>query len=417
MDVDLIEKEGEILPFGEGGIRRLRLEEFLGKGGFGTVWKVAEPETGDTYCLKLIKATDLENEDAIEELAIRVENEASVRIPSPYVVDALCFRRYSRRKYGVLFRLYEDAITLGEWMEKRGESALWSDKKDLLGQALKGVTAAHMENIVHRDVKPDNILVNERGEVKIMDFGIGKFKHGTTGESSGPTNSGAEMGTVPYMPPELWIDASTADSRCDVYAFGHVLYEVATGRNAWMEHGWIDGRHLRFRDFVEYQKSNSHLVDLDSFTFREEPGLSSVLRRSVAFDREDRYDSGKDMLAHWLGEEEVADVMEPEVATAGSSQPCFKVTEGPTAGVKIPFALDDGERRLLKRRQIDRDNRYLSREHAWVQREGDRFLFADNGSTNGSFYHGRKLTDGETIELSPGDRVRLADTFLRFVLE
>jgi len=52
-----------------------------------------------------------------------------------------------------------------------------------------------------------------------------------------------------------------------------------------------------------------------------------------------------------------------------------------------------------------------------IQREGDRFLFSDNDSTNGSFYHGRKLTDGETIELSPGDRVRLADTFLRFVME
>jgi len=365
MDVDLIEKEGKILPFGEGGISHLRLEGFLGQGGFGTVWKVTEPETGDTYCLKLIKATDLENEDALEELAIRVENEASVRIPSPYVLDALCFRQYSWRKYGVLFRLFENALTLGEWMEKHGESASWAEKKDLLGQALKGVAAAHMENIVHRDIKPDNILVNERDEVKVMDFGIGKFKHGTTGKSEGPTNEGARMGTIPYMPPELWVDASSADSRCDVYAFGHVLYEVATGKNAWVEHGWMEeGRLLDFRDFVEYWKSHAHLVDPDSFTFPEEPGLSSLLRRSVAFDREDRYDSGKEMLADWLGEEEVTDVMESEVATAGSSQPCFKVTEGPTEGVKIPFALDDGERRLLKRRQIDRDNRYLSREHA-----------------------------------------------------
>lgn len=417
MDVDLIEKEGETLPFGEGGISHLRLEEFLGQGGFGTVWKVTERETGDTYCLKLIKATDPGNEDELEELAIRVENEASVQIPSPYVLDALCFRQYSRRKYGVLFRLFENAMTLGEWMEKHGESASWAEKKDLLGQALKGVAAAHMENIVHRDVKPDNILVNEGEEVKIMDFGIGKFKHGTTGKSSGPTDSGETMGTVPYMSPELWIDASKADSRCDVYAFGHVLYEVATGKNAWVEHGWIERGKLGFRDFVKYVEAHTHLVDLGSFTFPEEPGLSSVLRRSVAFDPEDRYDSGKDMLADWFGEGEVADVMEPEVATAGSSQPCFKVTEGPTEGVKIPFALDDGERRLLKRRQIDRDNRYLSREHAWIQREGDRFLFADNGSTNGSFFHGRKLTDGETIELSPGDRVRLADTFLRFVME
>jgi serine/threonine-protein kinase len=405
------EKRGEILPFGKRGIERLRLERFLGQGGFGSVWKVSDPETGDLYCLKLIRAIDMDD----DELAIRVENEASVRIPSPYIVDALGFRKYSRHAYGVLFELFKRASTLDEWMREYGASTSWPDRKRLLKQALKGLTASHLENIVHRDVKPDNVLVNDRGEVKLMDFGIGKFKHGTRGPTKGPTKKGARMGTIPYMAPELWIDASRADGRCDVYAFGHMLYEVATGKNAWVEHGWAEGGRIRFEKFIEYMKHHTHLVNLDTFSFSEEPALRSVLRNSLAFEKKARYASAKDMLTDWLGTAEMDDVLVgPETISMDAGRASFVVADGPTKGVKIPLPLSDGQKKLLKRSQIDRGNRYLSRKHAWVERRDGRYLLWDHDSTNGSFYEGRKLGDDEKIELSHGDRVRLADTFLTF---
>ena len=403
------------IPFGTCGIDQLTLNTFLGEGGFGSAWVATDPATSARYCLKLIQMGHYGDED-LQRLEARVRNEASVRIPSPYVVDAIGYQTYGRGEFAVIFDLFEEAQSLGGWIRDHVETATGERKSEILRQALQGIAVAHDVNIVHRDIKPANILVNNRDEVRIIDFGIGKFKHGIDGPSMVVTRKGDVMGTPHYMAPELWKDASTADCRCDIYAYGHVFFEMIFGQNLCFSHGWITNTgEFDYREFLMYIKNNPYPAIVDQVPVS--PEIREVFYRTLAFERDQRYPSGEAMLKDCFGE--TLELDEPPTVLQQRLSPDharFVVLEGPTRGVMIPVTLRDGEATTMGRRHIDRDNQFMSRNHAGVERQGDRFFLSDLGSLNGTIYHGRNLAQGEKVELQHGDHVRLADTFLEFSL-
>jgi serine/threonine protein kinase len=103
----------------------------------------------------------------------------------------------------------------------------WREALAMFDGLLDAVSHAHSEGVIHRDLKPENVMVCEGGGLKVLDFGIARD------ESSGKTKTGTGMGTVDYMAPEQYTDASKVDARADIYALGMTLYEMVAGRLPW----------------------------------------------------------------------------------------------------------------------------------------------------------------------------------------
>ena len=145
----------------------------------------------------------------------------------------------------------------------------------LFGGVLEAVAAAHAAGVVHRDLKPDNIIVTPECRPRILDFGVAR-----TAES-GQTRTGTGMGTVAYMAPEQYVDASSVDQRADVYALGMTLYQVVSGRLPW-EAGTSEFTVLDL-------KRRGQLPPPTDFYRDVPPHVVEAIRRATAVEPADRF--------------------------------------------------------------------------------------------------------------------------------
>jgi TolB-like protein len=164
-------------------------------------------------------------------------------------------------------------------------------------QIAHGLAAAHEKGIVHRDLKPDNVFITKDGRVKILDFGLAKTGHETTGASAtnAPTEAGTEpgvvMGTVGYMSPEQ-VRGQPADQRSDLFAFGAMLYEMLTGKRAFAGGSAVETMNAILKaEPPEPSRSQAEVT----------PALDRIVRRCLEKSPSERFQSAGD-LAFALGE-------------------------------------------------------------------------------------------------------------------
>ena len=264
---------------GAGQIGGFELRRELGRGGMGVVYLAHDPRLDRHVAIKALPDASSLDRDRLGML--RQEARLVAQLNHPHIAQIHHLLEEDGRIYLVLE--YVEGRTLRETLP-----GMAADEALRVGaQIADALAAAHRRGVVHRDLKPGNVMIGEGGAAKILDFGLAIA---ATGEGASPGSSSASAahptaGTPGYMSPEQW-RGEPIDARADVFAYGCVLYEMLTGEQA-----------VRGATVADLAAATITVADdLDELPAGAPAPLRDVLRRCLAPDVADRYASMSDVL-------------------------------------------------------------------------------------------------------------------------
>jgi serine/threonine protein kinase len=207
------------------------LLEKIAEGGMGAIYRGRRRDSGAIVAIKIMPPHMARNPVLLK----RFEQEfrAASRLDHPNIVRALDYSDNGNMPYLVME--FVEGESLGQKLEREGRMSE-SDAIRIIAQVAQGLHRAHKLNLVHRDVKPDNVLVTPDGIAKLADLGLVK----ETETDLNLTKTGRGLGTPHFMAPEQFRNAKNADIRCDIYSLGATLYQMVTGELPFRSNGPLD---------------------------------------------------------------------------------------------------------------------------------------------------------------------------------
>ncbi len=218
-----------VISKGQGAALRVGnydLLDRLGAGGMGTVFKARHRRMKRVVALKMLLASLCNDPIFVKRFQREVETIAALGHPN----IVMAYDADEAEAGHFLVMEFVQGRDLANYVEQDGPFPL-SRAANCILQAARGLAYAHAQGIVHRDVKPHNLLLDASGTIKVTDLGLARLNHGVGGPATGAevTMAGGVIGTVDYMPPEQAVDSTTIDHRADIYSLGCTLYYLLTG--------------------------------------------------------------------------------------------------------------------------------------------------------------------------------------------
>ena len=254
---------------------RYELLEVIGTGGMAVVYKARCHRLNRLVAVKVLKDEFSADEDFLRRF--RAEGEAVAMLSHPNIVQVFDVSASEDANYIVMELI--DGISLKQYMEVKG-ILNWKETLHFATQIAKGLEHAHSRGIVHRDIKPHNVMVLKNGSVKVMDFGIAQVMNKSN------TLTKEALGSVHYISPEQ-AKGSFTDSRSDIYSLGVVMFEMMTGRPPYDGDSPVA---------VAIQHINGGAPRPTSLNPNIPAGMEQIIMKAMALEPKDRYSSATELL-------------------------------------------------------------------------------------------------------------------------
>ncbi|HEY9898507.1 MAG TPA: protein kinase [Pantanalinema sp.] len=253
----------------------------LGRGGMGVVYKATDTRLGRTVAVKELLLSnalpEVERLDTVERF--RREAMAAARMSHPNIVTVYDYGQDGDRHYMAMELL--EGKSLGDFLEQKKSFSI-KQVVDISVQICAALDYAHQAGVVHRDIKPDNIMLADTGAVKLTDFGVARVKS----DLPSMTTTGTTLGTIAYISPEQLCDSRLVDGRSDLFSLGALIYEMLTFKTPF-DAGNLGGTILNIMNAAPTPPSEINA--------QVPPKLEAVVLRALKKTPEERYNRAAEM--------------------------------------------------------------------------------------------------------------------------
>ncbi len=248
----------------------------IGKGGMSVVYKARCHRLNRLVAVKILKDENLQDEEFRRRF--HAESQAVAMLSHPNIVSVYDVSVGAEADYIVMELI--DGITLKEYMQGKKKALSWKETLHYATQIAKALEHAHSRGIVHRDIKPHNVMLLKNGTVKVADFGIAQIVNQSN------TMTKEALGSVHYLSPEQ-AKGGRVDNRSDIYSLGVVMYEMLTGKTPYEGENPVA---------VAIQHINGGAIKPSALNPGIPKGLEQIVMCAMSRDLSDRYASATDML-------------------------------------------------------------------------------------------------------------------------
>jgi serine/threonine-protein kinase len=255
---------------------RYEVKKRIGVGGMADVYRAYDRLEGRDVAVKILKNEYTKNDEFLQRF--KNESKAVSMLSHPNIVKVLDVGFNDEMRFIVME--YIDGITLKEYMESQ-QKLDWKEASHFTIQILRALGHAHDRGIIHRDIKPQNIMMFEDGTIKVMDFGIAKFTY-----EVGITETAQTIGSVHYISPEQ-AGGKQTDGASDIYSVGIILYEMLTGKKPFDTDNPLTVALMQMNDDPKMPRSINPDVTI---------GQQEVILKAMEKDSADRYHNAREMI-------------------------------------------------------------------------------------------------------------------------